>query len=229
MATLYLVRHGQASFGAANYDQLTPLGERQAKCLGAWWKTTLPEPGLLVCGSMARHQQTGQAFLDGLGSSRTYSMDAGFDEFDHQEVLDRCHPELANPERMGEYLYRADNPRREFQKLFTEATKRWLSGVYDDDYRESWRSFRGRAVAAMRRVLSQPSVEPIVVFTSGGVIAAICQELLSIPDEKIMSLNEVLHNTSVSKLLFSGTRVSLSSLNGVAHLEAMSSELLTYR
>ena len=30
MGTLYLVRHGQASFGAANYDQLSALGQRQS-------------------------------------------------------------------------------------------------------------------------------------------------------------------------------------------------------
>ncbi|MEK9990253.1 MAG: histidine phosphatase family protein, partial [Halieaceae bacterium] len=30
MASLYLIRHGQASFGSDNYDQLSPLGQRQA-------------------------------------------------------------------------------------------------------------------------------------------------------------------------------------------------------
>lgn len=33
MATIYLIRHGQASFGAENYDKLSPLGERQASIL----------------------------------------------------------------------------------------------------------------------------------------------------------------------------------------------------
>ena len=30
MASLYLIRHGQASFGSDHYDQLSPLGQRQA-------------------------------------------------------------------------------------------------------------------------------------------------------------------------------------------------------
>ena len=34
MGTLYLVRHGQASFGSANYDQLSALGQRQCRRLG---------------------------------------------------------------------------------------------------------------------------------------------------------------------------------------------------
>ncbi|MCH1491392.1 MAG: histidine phosphatase family protein, partial [Luminiphilus sp.] len=30
MASIYLIRHGQASFGSDNYDQLSPVGQRQA-------------------------------------------------------------------------------------------------------------------------------------------------------------------------------------------------------
>ena len=37
MSTLALVRHGQASFFADNYDQLSPLGEQQARLLGEYW------------------------------------------------------------------------------------------------------------------------------------------------------------------------------------------------
>ena len=35
MGVVLLVRHGQASFGAADYDVLSPLGERQAAATGA--------------------------------------------------------------------------------------------------------------------------------------------------------------------------------------------------
>jgi broad specificity phosphatase PhoE len=34
MASIYLIRHGQASFGSANYDQLSTLGQRQADVTG---------------------------------------------------------------------------------------------------------------------------------------------------------------------------------------------------
>jgi broad specificity phosphatase PhoE len=36
MGTLYLVRHGQASFGADDYDQLSELGRRQSVRLGEY-------------------------------------------------------------------------------------------------------------------------------------------------------------------------------------------------
>jgi broad specificity phosphatase PhoE len=37
MGTLYLVRHGQASFGADDYDQLSPLGQQQTVRLGEYF------------------------------------------------------------------------------------------------------------------------------------------------------------------------------------------------
>ena len=37
MGTLYLVRHGQASFGADDYDQLSELGHRQSVRLGEYF------------------------------------------------------------------------------------------------------------------------------------------------------------------------------------------------
>ena len=37
MGTLYLIRHGQASFGAADYYQLSELGARQCHALGQYF------------------------------------------------------------------------------------------------------------------------------------------------------------------------------------------------
>ena len=37
LAELTLVRHGQASFGAANYDQLSDLGMQQSRWLGEYF------------------------------------------------------------------------------------------------------------------------------------------------------------------------------------------------
>ena len=34
MGSIYLIRHGQASLGAANYDELSPLGVRQSQLCG---------------------------------------------------------------------------------------------------------------------------------------------------------------------------------------------------
>ena len=58
MADIYLVRHGQASFGADNYDQLSALGARQCRLLGEWWRARGQDTGTLLCGPMVRHRQS---------------------------------------------------------------------------------------------------------------------------------------------------------------------------
>ena len=63
MTTIYLIRHGQASFGAESYDKLSEKGELQAQRLGQYFKQILKESPYVVAGSMQRHQQTAQLAL----------------------------------------------------------------------------------------------------------------------------------------------------------------------
>ena len=63
MTTIYLIRHGQASFGAANYDQLSNKGEQQATLLGQYFAKILKEQPYVYAGTMQRHQQTAQLAL----------------------------------------------------------------------------------------------------------------------------------------------------------------------
>lgn len=55
MTTIYLVRHGQASFGKSNYDELSENGEAQATLLGQYFKQILKEQPYVVAGTMQRH------------------------------------------------------------------------------------------------------------------------------------------------------------------------------
>ena len=58
MGTLYLVRHGQASFGAQDYDQLSELGQRQSQRLGEYFQHKGLRFGQVLTGTLKRHQQT---------------------------------------------------------------------------------------------------------------------------------------------------------------------------
>ena len=61
MAQFYLVRHGQASFGSDNYDQLSPLGHQQARWLGEYFAERDMQFDGLITGDLVRHQETGAA------------------------------------------------------------------------------------------------------------------------------------------------------------------------
>ena len=69
MGTLYLVRHGQASFGADDYDQLSPLGRQQAVRLGEYLRPKLQGQAIeaVMMGSLKRHRQTWEGIAEGAG------------------------------------------------------------------------------------------------------------------------------------------------------------------
>ncbi len=228
MGSITLIRHGQASFGAADYDQLSARGIAQAAALGRWWKQTTA-PTEWWCGSMKRHRQTAEACAEAMGHTGQVTIDAGFNEFDHQEVLLRYRPEFADTQVMASWLAASSSPRRAFQELFAEACSRWMSGQHEADYKESWTAFVQRVIAALQRVMASTERQH-AVFTSGGTIAAIMQEVLHISDAHIMSLNWTLHNAGLSQVLYSRGKMGLSCLNTTSHLEICADpELLTYR
>ena len=65
MGTLHLVRHGQASFGAEDYDQLSALGARQCLALGQHYARRGVRFAGVLRGSLRRHQQSLAAFAEG--------------------------------------------------------------------------------------------------------------------------------------------------------------------
>ena len=64
MSAIYLIRHGQASFGKADYDQLSAKGISQSELLGKFWQS-MPVPNKVFTGDLLRHEQTLKNFLQG--------------------------------------------------------------------------------------------------------------------------------------------------------------------
>ena len=58
MATIYLVRHGQASFGAENYDKLSDLGCRQATVVGEYFRDQGIHFDAVYSGDLSRQRNT---------------------------------------------------------------------------------------------------------------------------------------------------------------------------
>ena len=236
MGQIFLVRHGQASFGAADYDQLSAHGVEQSRLLGQWFAACKVGIGQVVTGSLKRHRQTAEACLGavpGAPAAAAWRTEPGFDEYDHVEVLRLHAPQMNDPIAAKDALDREPDAKKAFQRIFAQAMERWMGGRHDADYRESWPAFRARCVAALQRAVAAAGAsQSIIVFTSGGAIAAICQELLGFPDQRAADVNFSLANCSVTKLLYSGRdgRIGLQYLNNFAHLEqAGEAQHVTYR
>jgi broad specificity phosphatase PhoE len=224
MGQIFLVRHGQASFGAGDYDRLSERGVRQSQLLGQWFGDCGQALSGAAMGGMLRHRQTAEACLaampESLRPAGETTIDLDFNEYDHHEVLIRLRPDFADPAQMRAVLAQGDNPRKLFQRIFMEAMARWISGRHDAEYRESWGAFRTRCRQALARLIERAGgSQNLVVFTSGGPIAVICQDLLGVDDRNAALLNTGLVNAAVTRLLYQPGRVSISYLNAFPHLE----------
>ncbi len=230
MGVVYLVRHGQASFGAADYDQLSETGVAQARVLGETLRARLPRVDAVVTGTLARHRQTADACLAALGCAVPQQREQGFDEFELDEIIVRYEPRYEDRTLLMQDIASAAEPRRAFQALFTEAVARWVSGRHDDEYTEPWHAFRDRCVKAMDALIRElGGSKNALVFTSGGPITAICQDLLRTPDEHAFRLNTALANCGVTKVVYSERTRFLSTLNEHGFFEGTQRALLTYR
>lgn len=226
MGTIYLIRHGQASFDSADYDQLSDLGQLQAAQLGAWFKARKIRLHGFFSGSMNRHLQTAQAFAGTYGVFQEPVQHAGLNEYDHEAILQALIGQYDDPDAFEQQVMQNADPRKAFQQIFEKAIARWVSGEHDNDYPESWRGFKARVMSGLGAVTAQAmqfkqgtGSANVAVFTSGGPITAVAQNLLQLPDANAFKLNWMITNCSVSKLLFGQRGVSLASFNEQAHFE----------
>lgn len=236
MGSIYLIRHGQASFGADDYDVLSPIGIRQAEMLGAH----LAELGIHIdrslSGDLRRQQHTADAALGQLREAGlpapALEIDAAFNEFDADAVIRALLPALLPEEPEALHVLRnAAQHRAEFQRLFARLIGRWVSGEYDQPELQSWAAFVEQVQGGLNRLLEQAqSKQNIAVFTSGGTITALLHLITGVPADKAFELNWQIVNTSLSCLKFRGSQVSLASFNSHVHLQLLKApELITYR
>ncbi|HEX4895884.1 MAG TPA: histidine phosphatase family protein [Solimonas sp.] len=230
MGAIYLIRHGQASFGAADYDQLSETGFTQARVLGESLAARVPQADLVVCGGMRRHRQTAETALAAMGRDAAWEEDAGWAEYDHVAVLAAYRAPREAMQQLETDPAHARDPRRVFQQTFAAAVQRWASGQHDQDYPESWPAFCSRVAEALQRLRERLGrSQTALVYTSGGPISVVAQRLLSLPAEQAFQLNWTLANCGVTKLIYSDRGLYLSSLNEHACFEGTHASLITYR
>jgi broad specificity phosphatase PhoE len=228
MASLYLIRHGQASFGAENYDALSGLGMRQCRLLGEWWRERGHAFDRVISGPMQRHRQSLESFAAGLERELAFDYLPGLAEFDHENVLEVYRPDFADKAAIARFLASTPRPRQAFHQIFTEAVNRWHDSRYDAEYNESWPVFRQRVVDAFASLCTESA--DTLVFTSGGAISVMLQSVLGLSDANCFALNAVTLNSSVTRVLYRPGENSLHSFNSTAHLDiANDAALLTYR
>lgn len=215
--TLLMVRHGQASFGKPNYDELSERGHSQAYQLGLWLANHQHQFSHVRIGAMVRHQQT----LDGikkayqeLGLSLPLAdIDADLNEFDHRSVFNAFMQQNADNAIVKAA---ANGEARATGAMVYEALLAWMNNSLGD-LPESWNTFGARARQAAMRLHDSADGETLVV-SSGGLISRIAQAALEVPDHRAIDLNISLRNSALSEFHARDKQWRLEMWNAVPHL-----------
>ena len=97
-----------------------------------------------------------------------------------------------------------------------------------------WSLYRDGVEAALKDIMTDVGAgKTTAVFTSGGTIATAVGLALGVTADGFYQFYEPVMNCSITRLIYSSSRVSLSNFNDVAHLQLIGADLneslVTYR
>lgn len=232
MSTLYLIRHGQASYGAADYDVLSELGVLQSRELGAWMARTGHALDAIYSGPLRRQRDTAihlREAAQGAGAVvPEVQVEEGLREYPAHDIVRHFGARFAAGQPGFEDFLALNDGRgvdvrqfdaRQAQRLFEALMLQWAQGLLSADDLESYASFFARVTGVLRRLqLAHGQGQRVAVVTSGGPVAVCVGFALGVDVHRTMRLSWVLNNTSVTELRCRGDELSLSRFNQMAHL-----------
>jgi len=236
VSTIHLIRHGQASFGSADYDRLSSLGEQQVMHLRDHYARIRQPVDAIYSGTLQRQRSTAEilASLHGDGSGSSSSGSGGIQQhsaFNEYDLL------KAHAKRSGLPLTALQGPNakpdpRAFQRRLEQAGRAWIAGELDARGVEPWRVFRSRVAEGLEEIMrSEGRSRQIVVCSSAGTIGAAVGHVLGLDDEGALKLSWTLFNSSITRIRYDDARRNLEVFNAVPHLEAQPDPrpLVTFR
>jgi broad specificity phosphatase PhoE len=212
MGTLYLVRHGQASFGAEDYDQLSPLGRQQSVRLGEYFASKGLRFDAAITGTLRRQAQTFEGIAQGAGLTLLPQQREGLNEYDSEAVIGAIHPtKLEKPTSPEQY--------RHHFRLLRDGLTQWMAGVVSPRGMPDYAQWRQRIIDALDHV-RQTSEGNVLMVSSGGPISTAVGHVLGTSAETTIELNLRIRNSSVTEFAFTPKRHMLVTYNTLPHLDS---------
>ena len=226
MTEVVFIRHGQASAGSDNYDQLSPLGRQQAELLGSWIAQHGAGFDRVVVGRMARHRATLDA-IEAACAAAAIALPAAevmaeFDEFDHHQVL------LAYAGRRGSPLAGAKGgshaaSKEDLKAMYLglrAALYAWTGGELEPHLDEPYAAFQQRVRRGADQLGQGKERERVLVVSSGGVASQWAQHALGFDNRRAAEMNLTLRNSAISEFRLIEGAWNLMSWNSLPHLGA---------
>lgn len=215
MGTVYLVRHGQASFGAADYDQLSELGTRQCHALGTYFAERGVAFEAVLRGTLRRHAQSLEALGQGYAATQAALPAAlewpGLNEYDSEALIRAIHPGPLEAPRTPE-VYRAHF------RLLREALAAWMAGTSAPAGMPAYADWVAGITGALDHV-RRAHTGNVLLVSSGGPISTAVGHVLGTSAETTIELNLRMRNSSLTELAFTPKRHMLVAYNHLPHLD----------
>ena len=217
MGTLYLVRHGQASFGSDDYDRLSELGHRQSRRLGEYFADRGLRFDAVICGTLRRHVETLDGIAQGLQMDPTVRaatlQRAELNEYDSEAVIHTVHPQpLPKPDSPELY--------RQHFRLLRDGLVQWMAGTVSPRGMPSYADFARGITDTLDLVRAQHHGANVLLVSSGGPISTAVGRVLGTAPETTIELNLRIRNTSVTEFAFTPKRHMLVTYNTLPHLDS---------
>ena len=235
MADLLIIRHGQASFGADNYDQLSTLGQRQADLTGEFLSQSGVHFSAAFSGDLSRQRETGERILAQLEDAPSLVIDPRLNEVQTDEQIAVMTPLLCEQDpRFATLIADMNKDSKSFQKIIETVFNYWVSPNCQVVGIQSWQDYSAGVVSAFEAArASAESGSTSAIFTSGGTIATLVGHVLGLSADRVYEFYEPVFNCSITRLIFNSRKCSLSTFNDVSHLQLMGAQrgerLVTYR
>ncbi len=236
MSTLYFIRHGQASFGKDDYDELSDTGHRQARILAHYFEVMGRRFDAIYTGTLSRHLKTAEAMLAHLNEVKApvppVRQLEGLNEYPTHDIFPALAPAaVAADPTLATDVAALMKDRRAFQRVFEAVMGLWASGTHAVPGLMTWQDFKGKVNRAIDEIMKHDGTgKNVAVFTSGGTISVAVQRTLGLGETGAMKIAEQLVNTSVTRFKCTRDRIMMATFNEYAHLERENDgKLITYR
>jgi broad specificity phosphatase PhoE len=203
VAELLIIRHGQASFGAENYDVLSDLGRAQSRAAGGCLRSIGWIPDRVLTGTLDRQIDTATE----MGFDPVTEKHTGLNEYDFGNLLEARFrgnvPDMVKGDRKVHF------------RTLRETVFAWQKDEIENPS-ETWAQFAARVDAA-RAAAVDTEAKRVLVVSSGGVIGQMVAASMQAPVAHMMNLNLQIKNAAMTRFMFSGSLFSLNEFNATPH------------
>lgn len=226
MTTIYLIRHGQASAGAENYDVLSPTGRRQAAVLGDHFRDITLDFNNIYSGNLERQIDTATIALN--CSSENLKQSHHFDEYHHKQIFGHYLPLLAKKNKAMSDAATAGPNTLMTMEVFTELMNAWTTDQSGTAPIESWPTFKARVMQGINNIAaSNDAHDQVAVFTSGGVICTILQSIFDSTPKTAFEMNWGINNAGITRIKADcHNTLQLREYNNISHLQLQKDKTL---